>query len=199
MEMALGVLEQQSGEKQHGYVSDVREEVRQMSSLVNELLSFTKAGLRAKEVELRPVVLSDLCARVIAREGQEKSGIQVNVVPGLKVLGDPDLLARALANVLRNAIRYAGEAGPIVISTAIRGEEVCVSIADSGPGVPEESLHRLFDPFYRPESARTREGGGTGLGLAIVKSCVEACGGSVAVKNARPSGLEVTLTMQRAA
>ena len=68
----------------------------------------------------------------------------------------------------------------------------------SFPLLPE-TLHRLFDPFYRPETARTREGGGAGLGLAIVKSCVEACGGSVAVKNVEPSGLELTMTLRRAA
>ncbi|MEQ1853299.1 MAG: ATP-binding protein, partial [Chthoniobacteraceae bacterium] len=199
MEMALGVLEQQSGDAQQGYVNDVREEVRHMSSLVNELLSFTKAGLRAKEIELRPVPLGELCSRVIAREAQGRPGLAVNVDPGLKVLAEPDLLARAVANVLRNALRYAGDAGPIDLTASARGADVLLAITDRGPGVPEESLHRLFDPFYRPESARTREGGGTGLGLAIVKSCVEACGGSVAVKNAQPSGLEVTMTLRRAA
>jgi signal transduction histidine kinase len=56
----------------------------------------------------------------------------------------------------------------------------------------------LFDPFFRPESARTRETGGTGLGLAIVKSCVEACGGEVTVRNANPAGLQVEMELRRA-
>ena len=198
MEMALGVLEQRAAVEQQGHVADVREEVRHMSSLVNELLSFTKAGLRAKDIALNAVPLAALCDRVIAREALEKSGIAVNVDAGVSVLADPDLLARAVANVLRNAVRYAGDAGPIVITATTRGEDVCLAIADHGPGVPPETLHRLFDPFYRPETARTREGGGAGLGLAIVKTCVEACGGSVAVKNAQPRGLEVTMTLRRA-
>ncbi len=197
MEMALGVLEQQASEKQQGYVTDVREEVRHMSTLVNELLSFSKAGLRAKDLELRAVPLAELCAQAIAREAQGKSDITVNVDADVKVLADPDLLARAIGNILRNAVRYAGDAGPITISAIVRGGNVSLAITDSGPGVPPETLHRLFDPFYRPETARTREGGGAGLGLAIVKSCVEACGGTVAVKNAQP-GLEVTMTLRRA-
>ena len=197
MEMALGVLEQRAAAEQQGHMADVREEVRHMSSLVNELLSFTKAGLRAKDIALNAVPLAALCDRVIAREALEKSGITVNVDPGVSVLADPDLLARAVANVLRNAVRYAGDAGPIIITAITRGEDVCLAIADRGPGVPPETLHRLFDPFYRPETARTREGGGAGLGLAIVKTCVEACGGSVAVKNAQPCGLEVTMTLRR--
>ena len=198
MEMALGVLEQQANEKQQGYVTDVQEEVRHMSTLVNELLSFSKAGLRAKDLELRKVPLGELCDRVILREAQGKVDIAVNADAGLCVLADPDLLARAIGNVLRNAVRYAGEAGPVVISATTRGTEVLLAITDCGPGVAPGTLHRLFDPFYRPETARTREGGGAGLGLAIVKSCVEACGGSVAVKNAQPRGLEVTMTLRRA-
>ncbi len=197
MEMALGVLEQQANEKQLGYVTDVREEVRQMSSLVNELLSFSKAGLRAKDLQLRAVPLAELCGKAVAREAQGKSDIVVKVDADLKVLADPDLLARAVGNILRNAVRYAGDAGPMMISAVSRGAQVIVAITDSGPGVAPETLHRLFDPFYRPESARTREGGGAGLGLAIVKSSVEACGGTVAVKNAQP-GLEVTMKLRRA-
>ena len=198
MEMALGVLEQQASEKQQGYVTDVREEVRHMSSLVNELLSFSKAGLRAKDLELRAVPLAELCEGVIVREAQGKADISVNVDADMKVLADPDLLARAIGNVLRNAVRYAGDAGPIMLRAIARGADVSLAITDSGAGVAPETLHRLFDPFYRPEMARTREGGGAGLGLAIVKSCVEACGGSVAVRNAQPRGLEVTMTLRRA-
>ena len=130
-----------------------------MSSLVNELLSFSKASLRTKDLELRAVPLAELCAGVITREAQGRGDITVNVDAALGVLADPDLLARAIGNVLRNAIRYAGEAGPIVLSANTRGAYVFVAITDSGAGVAPETLHRLFDPFYRPEMARTREGG----------------------------------------
>ena len=222
MEMALGILEQQCADAQQSYVTDVREEVRHMSTLVNELLSFTKAGLRSKEIELRAVPLAEICGRAITREAAEKMDIVVDIEPRLAVMADPELLARAIGNVIRNAIRYAGDAGPIVLSAESRGADVMLSIADNGPGVAPEALHRLLDPFFRPESARTREGGGAGLGLAIVKSCVEACGGRVAVKNCRsflaqqikltgpavadtaivpnspPRGLQVDITLRRA-
>jgi two-component system sensor histidine kinase CpxA len=99
--------------------------------------------------------------------------------------------------VLRNAVRYAGGAGPIWIRGSALEGAFELSIQDSGPGVPSEALHRLFDPFFRPEVARTRETGGAGLGLAIVKSCLEACGGSVTVRNVSPTGLEVRLKLPR--
>lgn len=217
MEMALSILEQRADEKQRDYVADVRDELRHMSSLVNELLSFSKAGVGGKNVELKPVLLAELTGRVVARESKEYGGVIVDVPGSLGVMAEPDLLSRALGNVIRNALRYASPvhsgvgysyrptvqhdgrpAGPITVSARERDDRVSILVTDSGPGVPEDALHRLFDPFFRPETARTRETGGTGLGLAIVKSCIEACGGTVEVRNVQPSGLQVEFNVARA-
>ena len=195
MELALGVLDQRADEKQRAYVADVREEVRHMSGLLNELLSFTKAGLCA-EIVLKPVLLLDLVHNAVSREGSDI--VQIEVDRDHCVMAEPDLLTRAIANVIRNSIRYAGSDGPIRVLAVAQGDGVLLRIMDCGPGVPEESLPRLFDPFFRPEAARTRETGGAGLGLAIVKSCVEACGGVVAVKNIEPRGLEVRIQLRSA-
>jgi two-component system sensor histidine kinase CpxA len=92
-----------------------------------------------------------------------------------------------VANLVRNALRYAGHAGPVQVSAQAQDGHVMLSVSDSGPGVAEGELERLFEPFYRPDSARTREAGGTGLGLAIVRTCVDACGGSVSARNRRPA------------
>ena len=109
-------------------------------------------------------------------------------------MANEGLLLRAIANVLRNAIRYAGEAGPITVSAERDGSQVAITIADRGPGLPDEELEQVFTPFYRPDTARTRETGGSGLGLAIVRTCVEACGGTVTCRNGRP-GLEVVMRL----
>ena len=68
-------------------------------------------------------------------------------------------------------------------------------MADRGPGVPPEALHRLFDPLYRLEPDRARATGGTGLGLAIVKACIEASQGTVSARNLSPSGLEISIVL----
>ncbi len=73
-----------------------------------------------------------------------------------------------------------------------------ISVADCGSGVPEEALEKIFTPFYRIDESRDRRSGGTGLGLAIVRSCVEACRGSVACRNRKPSGLEVSIRLRAA-
>ena len=198
MEMALGVLEQRADGCEDALLADVHEEVRAMSALVDDLLVFSKASAGTRAATLQPVLLAQLAAGVISREAGATGSVTSDIPESLAVTADPALLARALANVIRNAVRYAGDAGPIRLSAVERSHEALLSITDCGPGVPGEMLHRLFDPFFRPESARTRETGGTGLGLAIVKSCIEACHGSVAVKNLKPRGfcVEIRLTKE---
>jgi two-component system sensor histidine kinase CpxA len=113
-------------------------------------------------------------------------------------LGDPDLLLRSISNLIRNAIRYAGEAGPITIRAEHGPGFVKLILEDCGPGIPEAALAQVFDPFYRADPSRSRETGGVGLGMAIVKTCVESCSGTVSCRNRTPSGLEVTLTLKAA-
>ena len=73
-----------------------------------------------------------------------------------------------------------------------------LEVADSGPGVPEESLSRLFDPFYRVDPSRTRETGGVGLGMTIVKTCVESCRGTVSATNHPDGGLRIQIRLKAA-
>jgi signal transduction histidine kinase len=99
---------------------------------------------------------------------------------------------------ISNSIRYAGHHGAISITAQTKGSHVLITISDSGPGIPEEALDRIFTPFFRLEASRDRRSGGTGLGLAIVQGCIEACRGSVVCRNRKPFGFEVTITLQAA-
>ena len=198
IQVALGILEQRADDKQQAYVNDLREEVEQMSRLVNELLSFSKAGLTPQAVKLEPVNLAATAQRVLDSEAAQNSQVQIQIPDDLSVLAQPDLLFRALANLVRNAVRYAGQAGPITISALRRDRAVVVTVADQGPGVPEASLQHIFDPFFRAEPSRSRDTGGAGLGLAIVKTCVEACQGTVSATNRVPKGLAVNIVLNAA-
>lgn len=200
LEVALSILEQRAAsEGDRGYTERALGEVRQMAMLVQDLLSFTKAGLHAPlPAALASVDLAALAREVVERE-EVSAAVAVDIAENLHARAEPDLLARALGNAVRNAVRYAGRDGPITITaTPSADDAILLTVADHGPGVPPAAIDRLFDPFFRPEAARTRETGGTGLGLAIVKSCVEACGGQVAVRNRQPSGLELIFTLPRA-
>jgi two-component system sensor histidine kinase CpxA len=166
---------------------------------VAELLSFSKASFGASAVRIEPVALSEILEAAVRREGADSGPVRRVLREDCLVLADRELLVRALANLLRNALRHAGASGPILLWAGADGAEAVITVSDSGPGVPESELPRIFDAFYRVDTARMRETGGIGLGLAIVKASVDACGGTVSARNRAPHGLEVTLRIRRSA
>lgn len=198
IEVALSILETRADTALQPRIADVREEAREMASLVNELLAFSKAGLRGREIRLEPVALAELVRRIATREGGEGGSVEVEIDEALRAQAEPELLGRAMANLIRNAFRYAGDAGPICVRALAREGAVQLTVTDAGPGVPEEALTQLFDPFFRLDASRSRDTGGFGLGLAIVKTCVQACNGSVIARNVVPSGLQVEITLNPA-
>ncbi len=195
VQFAVGILERRVSDADREYVADLHAEIQHMSSLVNELLSFTKMGLQPDAVKLQPVNLAQLADRAREREGPGDARIQLQIDPAHWVLADSGLLLRALSNLLRNALRYAGDAGPVTISSVARRGSVALVVTDCGPGVPEELLSQVFEPFRRVDAARTRGVGGVGLGLAIVKTCIDACGGEIHCRNRQPTGLEVEILL----
>jgi two-component system sensor histidine kinase CpxA len=192
IQFALGILEHRT---EQGTVDDLQEEVRQMSSLVAELLSFSKAGMQQGGRALVGVDIGHIVREAVARENAE---VEVAIEDGLMAMADPESLLRAIANLLRNAERYAGQAGPITVAARRDAGQVAVTVADHGPGLPEEEVDRVFTPFYRVETSRNRASGGVGLGLSIVRNCVEACQGTVRCRNRVPSGLEVEIRLAEA-
>lgn len=194
MQMALGVVEQRATPDQSGYIKKLDNELQHMATLVEEVLAFSKAEALSQSQEATEFNLLELVEEVITREA---SGFEVVVeVPAdMKLRTLREAVDRALGNVLRNAVRYAGHAGTLRIQAYRENGKITLRISDEGPGIPEEALSRIFEPFYRPEAARGRHTGGSGLGLAIVKRCIEACGGNVAARNRAPSGLEVEMVI----
>ncbi|MBC8792018.1 MAG: two-component sensor histidine kinase [Tagaea sp. CACIAM 22H2] len=112
------------------------------------------------------------------------------------VRGRPDALRRAIENLVANALRYAGHA---TLRLADGDGELRLSIDDSGPGVPESELERVFEPFVRLEESRNRDTGGTGLGLAIARDLVRGHGGEIRLENRREGGLRATIVLPKSA
>ncbi len=193
MQMALGVIEQRSTPGQAGYLKKVDAELQHMAKLVEEVMTFSKAETLPERETPETFNLNALVKSIIDRDGNG-SDFRIDIPESLTLHTLHDALDRALGNVIRNAIRYAGHSDPIGIHATVMDDgTVSIQIADSGPGVPAESLPRLFEPFYRPEAARARHTGGSGLGLAIVKRCVDACGGSVEARLRKPNGLIIQI------
>jgi two-component system sensor histidine kinase CpxA len=193
--MVLGIMEQRAGAGQLEHAKSASAKAEQIAELVNELLAFSRASFGAQAVQREPVGVRQAVEEAVSKEGTE--GVKINIHESLAVLADGTLLVRALGNLLRNAVRHGGS-GPITVTASHENGRVAIRVADSGPGVPEAELSKLFDAFYRVDSSRARETGGVGLGLTIVKTCVESCEGTVIARNRQPHGLEVTLELPEA-
>ncbi len=142
-------------------------------------------------VELRPLLLQ------VLQHEDPRQRLRADIVAGVRAMARQALLERAVANLVRNALRYAGDA-PVELSVARGGNAIHILVRDRGPGVPEAALPRLGEPFYRPEVSRDRDSGGSGLGLAIVKRCVEACGGGLSFRNREGGGFEAEIRLAAA-
>ena len=105
-----------------------------------------------------------------------------------RVLGNPDYLERAVANLIDNAIKYTPEGGQVEVSVGQDNGHVTVDVTDNGIGIPPDDLPRIFERFYRVDRSRSREMGGTGLGLSIVKHVAQVHGGSIDVSSTPGSG-----------
>jgi len=188
MQMALGVVEQRSTPEQANYLQKLDRELQHMAKLVEEVLAFSKAETIPDRETPEDINLRELLQNILAREAPEGE-VRV-IIEDLNFHTLRSALDRALGNVLRNAVRYAKD---IEIHASSQNDQVIIQVLDQGPGVPADSLARLFEPFYRPEAARGRSTGGSGLGLAITKRCIEACGGTVTARLREPAGLIVEM------
>ncbi|MDD2389129.1 MAG: HAMP domain-containing sensor histidine kinase [Desulfobacterales bacterium] len=196
IQFGLGALEQRVQGDNRQRVVEVMEDVDHMSKLVNELLAFSRAEMKTRTILLESIDLLPVVQEAVKRENLPEVKIIANVDPEIRVVASAELLTRALANLIRNAVKYAGDAGAIYISAEKNKDEIAIEVRDTGPGVAEDLLDQLFEPFFRPEPSRDRNSGGVGLGLAIVKTCVETCQGTVSARNLKPKGFAVTITLK---
>jgi len=185
-------------------ISKVYEEARHMTDLIEELKSLSDADRGELLSRRGPVEVIRLTERAAEsfRSRAEARGIRIETIPMIDsavVEGDEGKLYQVLLNVIGNAVRFTPAGGSIEVRTGRgttgKGSGVFISVADSGPGVPEDKLDRIFDRFYRIDEARNREHGGRGLGLAISKAIVEGHGGTIRAFNRPAGGLEVRITL----
>jgi len=191
------------------YEDALREMEGQVDRLVrlsNDLLFMARLDHREGGPPLDAIALSDLLAALVdqVRPLAEAKAIVLaeSVPPGLMVKGDMDLLIRLFLNLLDNAIKYTPSAGKIKVQAEKRADRICVSISDTGPGIPPEQLPHLFERFYRVERDRVRHSGqhfqaqgGAGLGLAIAQEIARAHGGTLTVQSDLGKGSTFTFCM----
>jgi signal transduction histidine kinase len=196
--LSVAVELARSGEDAESHLNRIQKEADRLNSLVGELLQVTRAEGDPSQQRWEDVRLDTLVAEVVddCSFEAEARGCHVELTEKrqTELSGDPELLRRAVENVVRNAIRYSPPGTTVEVSVHNGSDQVAVTVRDCGPGVPEDSLARIFDPFYRVDTDRNRTSGGVGLGLAIAKRAVELHKGRLWAINASP-GLMVKMEM----
>jgi len=176
-------------------------EARHLSEIVNDLheLSLADAGeLSIKNVPIDPaVVLKETLGRFRQSLAEKQIKIENSLENQLPVtiIGDADRLRQLFSNLVENTLRYADAPGILKIGQVRTPNRLILFFEDSGPGVPEGELDRLFDRLYRVDRSRSRARGGSGLGLSICKSIVNALGGEIRASNGNSGGLRIEVEL----
>ncbi len=181
----------------------IEAEARRMSRLVDDLMLLARLDLIGDEdgggspLDLHRVDLKAIVDDAVADHGaiDDQRAVTVEGSGPLWVRGDSQRLVQVVANLLANLRAHTPEGTPARLTLAAREGEVSLEYSDAGPGFPPDSLHRVFDRFYRADASRSRKSGGAGLGLAIVAATVKAHGGRVAVNNAAGGGAAITVIL----
>jgi len=171
-----------------------------LNALTEDLLSLARLESAHPNLRIETVRLSELFAGIVRDWGKKfaenRLSIDVAVDPNLPaVQADPTRLQEVLYNLLDNAVKYSHPNSKIRLQANRRDNQVVLSITDTGIGIPEADLPRIFERFYRADKARSRELGGTGLGLSIVKHIAELHGGSVAAESAPGRGTTIRVLL----
>ena len=173
-------------------------DVDRLAHLIDDLLVLARSDERGGSHARLPVRLAELADTVVAGYRDARVPVRLLIGERVTVLGDADGLHRVLVNLIDNAARYA--AGGVTVAVTVRPPagagfaDAVLTVADDGPGVPASKRERVFDRFYRLDTARSRAEGGTGLGLSIVREIVTAHGGTVSLRDNEP-GLIVEISL----
>ncbi|WP_314420682.1 two-component system sensor histidine kinase BaeS [Pseudescherichia vulneris] len=180
-------------------VASLQAEVGTLTKLVDDLhqLSMSDEGALAyQKAPMDVIILLEIAAGAF-RERFASRGLtlSVSLPESAIVFGDRDRLMQLFNNLLENSLRYTDAGGQLLISATVKPATLAMTFADSGPGVSDEQLSRLFERFYRTEGSRNRASGGSGLGLPICVNIVEAHGGTIAAAHSPFGGVSITVEL----
>ena len=178
------------------FVADIGQEAERLSRITEDLLRLTRLDSdlmdKPEVVEVAPVLKQVM--RMMSLLAQDKGAeLTYQAEDNCRVMATKGEVHQVIYNLTDNAVKYSGSAGTIRVRLRREGGDVVLTVADHGPGIPEEDLPRIFERFYRVDKARSRAAGGTGLGLSIVHDTVTKRGGSVSAANAPGGGAVFTV------
>ena len=206
LSVALGLARQRATPEIEGSLNRIELEADRLNQLIQRLLTISRLESGADGIRKSRLSLRELVEQVAHDAEYESHGRSIRVIPDgddeFLVEADADLLRSAIENVVRNATRYTSEGTTVEVrldrEKGAAGGEMVIRVSDSGPGVPKDSLKKIFEPFYRLDDARNRQTGGAGLGLSIADRAVRLHGGQLRASNRKEGGLEVEIRIPAA-
>jgi two-component system phosphate regulon sensor histidine kinase PhoR len=186
-----GALEDPANRRR--FVEIIRDHASRLARLTEDLLELSRIEAGQLKLEFQPVSVDQLVTSCMetasVKAGPKQLNLKTDLPPGLpQVRGDANRLQEVLQNLLDNAVQYTASGGTISVQAARSGDQVIITVTDTGIGIPQAEQSRIFERFYRVDAARSREAGGTGLGLSIARHIVEVHGGHIWVESAVGEG-----------
>ncbi|MEZ5289279.1 MAG: ATP-binding protein [Vicinamibacterales bacterium] len=186
-------------EARQRFLDIIHRHATRMERLVKELLRLARLDAGQEAVEFAPCDVHAIATGVRTdfepALAAKRQRLQLEIAPDARTLvADPAKLHDILRNLVENAVNYTPEDGQIDVRTTREGEQFVLTVSDTGPGLPEQDITRVFERFYRVDKSRARPGG-TGLGLAIVKHLSQVMGGSVSAANRPEGGARFTVSL----
>jgi two-component system OmpR family sensor kinase len=181
------------------FLGDVNQEINRLSSIVSDLLTLVQVDshssrLNRERMSLAEVV-KDTDHRLAPMAAQRGQTVTLNLQDSCDMYADKAKLQQVVYNLMENAVKYTPREGWVKVNLQRVGRDAVLTVSDSGPGIPRESLPHVFERFYRVDKARGRESGGTGLGLSIVQQYVNLHGGIVKAVSEEGQGAVFTVDL----
>lgn len=197
LQLAIGIA-QQTGSTEASHLERIEKEGHEIETMIERVLQLSRLQSHQKTIVRVPIDLHMLIQKLVQDAQFEAKPLNKTVKlvaskSAMLVLGDDMLLASALENVLRNAVKYSESQVEMIVLT--QDSHYLIQICDDGPGIPSAELSNIFSPFYRLSFARSRETGGAGLGLSIAKEAITAHNGTIKAMNHSPHGLLIEITL----
>lgn len=202
LNVALDLASQDADPATNIYLERIQRESERLNEMIGQLLALTRLESGESQTQRGPVDLTKLVTEVAAdadfEAGSRNRRVEVSAEP-CAINGSVGLLRSAVENIVRNAVRYTAEETTVLLTLKCEKQGsaryAVIQVRDHGPGVPPESLGKIFRPFYRVADDRDRKSGGTGLGLAITERAVRFHGGEITAVNAPGGGLLVEIRL----
>ena len=188
--------------KQQYFIERAYAQAERLNLLLNDISLLNNIEDAGELFEFKPVNVKTIVTEVVenftSRLEEKKIKHNINIADTVVVNGNDSLLSSVFQNLIENSVKYAGENITIEINNYLEDKKFhYFSYSDTGVGIPEKHLHRIFERFYRIEAGRTRETGGTGLGLSIVKNAILLHKGDISVRNKPGGGVEFLFTLAK--